>query len=277
MNPDFSSASAPASASLRQAYAACPLCESTDIARLRSDACHTHPLWHPELGETLDWMHCQGCEHVFSRHHWGPRGFELLFSRANEGQVAGGDLDRLRHTWAPVVERVGRQLASAPWLSDLVWLDVGCGNGGLVMTADEYGFIAMGLDVREQAVQRLQALGYRAAQGDLDRLEVSDPVAVLSMADVLEHMPYPRQALRRARAALAQDGLLYLSCPNLDAASWRAMTAQGHNPYWAELEHFHNFSRATLMRLLVEEGFMPVDYTVSPRYKSCMEVLARRV
>jgi hypothetical protein len=31
------------------------------------------------------------------------------------------------------------------------------------------------------------------------------------------------------------------------------------------------------MRLLAEEGFIPLDYSISTRYKSCMELLARRV
>jgi hypothetical protein len=68
-----------------------------------------------------------------------------------------------------------------------------------------------------------------------------------------------------------------VSCPNLDCGSWRKADAEGNNPYWAELEHHHNFSRASLMRLLAEEGFIPLDYSISTRYKSCMELLARRV
>ena len=41
------------------------------------------------------------------------------------------------------------------------WLDVGCGNGALVGTADEFGFDAVGLDARPDAVK---ALWYAHAQ-----------------------------------------------------------------------------------------------------------------
>jgi trans-aconitate methyltransferase len=99
---------------------------------------------------------------------------------------------------------------------------------------------------------------------------------VISMADVLEHLPDPRAALQRVRSLLAKDGALFVSCPNLDCASWRAMDAASSNPYWVELEHYHNFGRARLMALLAECGFSTVSYGVSQRYKACMELVALR-
>ena len=164
------------------------------------------------------------------------------------------------------------------WLDDgPVWLDIGCGSGGLLITAAEYGFAAIGLDSRLQAVERITALGYQALLGDLCDFRVTDPVAVISLADVLEHVPYPRAALAQVRQALQPQGLVLVSCPNLDCGSWRKSTADGANPYWGEIEHYHNFSRTSLMRLLAEEGFIPLDFTISTRYRSCMEIIARRV
>ena len=46
-------------------------------------------------------------------------------------------------------------------------------------------------------------------------------------------------------------------------------------PYWAEIEHYHNFDRASLYKLLAECGFEPVSYGVSDRYRCTMEVVAR--
>jgi hypothetical protein len=50
----------------------------------------------------------------------------------------------------------------------------------------------------------------------------------------------------------------------------RCMDARGTNPYWGELEHFHNFSRSTLFMLLEASGFHPVHYAVSERYVYAM-------
>ena len=267
----------PISSPLWIQYESCPLCASRDTRLLRSDSCENYPIWQKGLPKTLDWMHCQQCQHIYSRNYFTAQGLALLFSKAHPMQVTGLNLDQERARWAPTVERLHKHLQQQGWMGDdMVWLDVGCGAGGLIITAAEYGFTAIGIDSRSQAVERIEALGYNAVVGDLMKLTVSDPVMVVSLADVLEHVPFPREALRRVHAALAPGGLVMISCPNLDSGSWRKANADGTNPYWIELEHHHNFSRASLMRLLAEEGFIPVDYSISTRYKSCMEVIARR-
>jgi hypothetical protein len=70
--------------------------------------------------------------------------------------------------------------------------------------------------------------------------------------------------------------VLFVSMPNYDCMAWRLLDAGNANPYWGELEHFHNFSRARLSALLSEQGFEPVQYAVSERYRVCMEIIARR-
>ena len=258
-------------------FESCPLCASTDTVLLRNDNCENHPIWQKGLPTTLDWMHCQHCQHIYTRNYFTPQGLALLFSKANQIQVAGLNLDHERARWAPTVERIQGHLQQQGWMGDgMVWLDIGCGSGGLVITAAEYGFSAIGLDSRAQAVEGIEALGYSAVLGNLMELHVTDPVMVISLADVLEHVPFPREALKRVYSALMPGGLVMVSCPNLDSGSWRKANAEGMNPYWSEMEHHHNFSRASLMRLLAEEGFLPVDYSISTRYKSCMEVIARR-
>jgi FkbM family methyltransferase len=259
-------------------FEGCPLCSSTTSTLLRSEACENNPVWQPGLPSQIEWMHCQDCLHVYSRNHFTAQGLTLLSGKKPLAPIAGTQLDLERARWAPSVERVQRHLPGPAWMDDgAVWLDVGCGSGGLVITASEYGFTAIGLDTRATAFAAAEALGYSVMVADLMELEVSDPVQVVSLADVLHHVPYPRQALKRVHAALAPGGLVMVSCPNLDCGSWRKADAEGNNPYWAELEHHHNFSRASLMRLLAEEGFIPLDYSISTRYKSCMELLARRV
>jgi len=263
---------------LYASFATCPLCESNSIAELRVDRCDGHPLWQQGLSEHMHWVHCKQCEHIFSRDFFTPDGLTLLFSKSNPSQIAVLNLDLERTRWAQSIERVQFQLEQPAWAVDnAVWLDIGCGSGGLVITAAEYGFAAIGMDTRSAAVEHLRELGYSAVVGDLTNLEVSDPVQVISLADVLEHVPYPRATLKRVYSALQPRGLVMISCPNLDCGSWRKSNADGVNPYWGEIEHHHNFSRASLMRLIAEEGFQPLSYHISARYKSCMEIIARRV
>jgi 2-polyprenyl-3-methyl-5-hydroxy-6-metoxy-1,4-benzoquinol methylase len=96
------------------------------------------------------------------------------------------------------------------------------------------------------------------------------------MMDVLEHILFPHSALSHASARLKPGGILLISCPNSDCATWRTMDQAGDNPYWKELEHHHNFSRQLLVQLLQASGFEPFSYNISSRYKACMELMARK-
>jgi protein O-GlcNAc transferase len=101
----------------------------------------------------------------------------------------------------------------------------------------------------------------------------SERYSVISMADVLKHMPFPVAALAAAHRLLQQHGVLCLSMP-MDNIVWRLMHANGVNPYSGEIEHYHNFSRKRLFALLQSQGFQPVEYSVSERYRVCMQVIA---
>ena len=65
-----------------------------------------------------------------------------------------------------------------------------------------------------------------------------------------------------------------LSTPNMDNMVWLLLHPNRVNPYWGEIEHYHNFSRKRLYALLEERGFRPAEYHISEGYRVCMEVIA---
>jgi hypothetical protein len=65
-------------------------------------------------------------------------------------------------------------------------------------------------------------------------------------------------------------------CRTIIARHWRLLDASDSNPYWGEIEHFHNFSRKPLYALIEDMGFTVVQYGISERYRICMEVMLRR-
>jgi protein O-GlcNAc transferase len=231
--------------------------------------------------QTIEWMTCPSCGHVHNRHYWTEAGLAEVFRNANASQLAEAvNPDAKRATWAPVVARVvgllgGYQAVIKPE-GRPIWVDVGCGDGGLVATASDYGFAAIGLDARAEAVSRIQALGMKAMQADFMELSIEVVVDVLSMMDVLEHIAYPADALRKAARVLRQGGLIVISMPDMACSSWKTLDAVNANPYWLEIEHYHNFSRDRLIALLNETGFDVVDFAIPNRYKAQMEVYAVR-
>lgn len=264
-------APAAASSEARVAYAACPLCDVGDSLETMVADCTRHPLYKPGLPGTQRWLKCWSCGHVFVDGYFTSPALTVLLSGAHENQLPGYDVEQQRLLWSQVLDAVGGLRASLGGR----WLDVGFGSGALMTTAAEYGYEVAGIDLREQTVQRMRELGFDAQTVELEHYR-AEPFDVISMMDVLEHMPFPKRALDRAHALLRPAGLLVLSMPNSESFIWEELTRQGTNPYWAEIEHCHNFSRERLSALLEEHGLQPVRYGVSMRYRACMEIVARK-
>ena len=252
-------------------YTECPLCASSDFSPLWRADCSGHPLYKPSIPKLMQWMRCSACEHVFTDGYYTPEALDIIFSDTNANQLVGADYERQRPIAARMIEKV------LPFAADGAWLDVGFGNAALLFTAQEFGFDPVGLDLRAANVDTLKKTGVTAHCRDIVDLDQDEHYAVISMADVLEHMPYPVEGLSAAHRLLKPGGVLLASMPNMDSMLWRLMNASNSNPYWGELEHYHNFGRRSLYRLLQENGFRPVRYGISERYRVCMEVVAVKV
>jgi predicted O-linked N-acetylglucosamine transferase (SPINDLY family)/SAM-dependent methyltransferase len=255
----------------RIAYERCPLCESADIAWHIEAKVTGHPLYKPQLPPTVKWRNCTGCGHVFTEGYFTPEACEIVFSSTHNNQKVGNDAEGQRRVSARIVERMARHAPRGDWL------DIGVGNGSLVFTAAEWGYTAVGTDLRTENIETLRKLGFEAHCRDIEEIDAIDRFSVVSMADVLEHVPLPGRSLAAVHRMMRRGGALFVSMPNMDTIVWRAMDASGVNPYWGELEHYHNFTRARLVRLLEAHGFKFAEYNISERYRSCMEVVALKV
>ncbi len=255
---------------MRIPYTACPLCEAKAFRPEKIASCARHPLYRSELPPRITWLRCDSCAHVFTDGYFTSEAAALIFSATPISQRLGHDMEGQRDIAARMVETV------LPYVSEGSWLDVGFGNGALLFAAQEYGFTPIGIDLRADNVTALNKLGIKAHQTELAALTLDEPCAVMSLADVVEHMPFPKECLKAAHRLLADDGVVIISMPNSDNMLWRQLNDTDTNPYWGELEHYHNFGRARLYHLLSEMGFEPVRYGVSERYRIGMQVIARK-
>jgi 2-polyprenyl-3-methyl-5-hydroxy-6-metoxy-1,4-benzoquinol methylase len=130
------------------------------------------------------------------------------------------------------------------------------------------------VDLRQDNVDLLREFGYEAHCSDFQNLTDVPLFNVISMADVLEHMPFPVEALKHVHRLLVDGGIAFISLPNSESMIWKFADQSNANPYWSELEHYHNFSRKRLYKLLTDSGFQPVRYGISERYRMCMEIIA---
>lgn len=246
----------------------CPLCESDHFQELKKGDCSGHFSYNPILSSRIVWHVCSDCGHVFTEGYYTEQACEIIFSKTQEIQKLGFNIEQNRSISSRMIEKV------LPYVSHGHWLDIGFGNGSLLFTAQEYGFTPVGVDLREGNVTQLRNLGIEAYCQDIATLNLPNQCSVISMMDVLEHMPFPKIGLMSANKLLKGNGILFLSMPNSENMVWQTMDYQNINPYWGELEHYHNFSRSRLYALLEEHGFSPVRYGISERYRVCMEVIA---
>src|SRR5687767_8444154 len=140
----------------RIAYAACPLCDSSRIALLRADDCTRHPLYRPVVPPRITWMSCTDCAHVFTDGYFTPEVAGEVFASTLPHQRPGADAEAQRYVSARMVEKLARHADGG------AWLDVGFGNASLLMTAAEFGFEPVGLDLRSQSVAALRQMGSEA-------------------------------------------------------------------------------------------------------------------
>ena len=236
-------------AALQTAFTGCPLCGSPGTSVGYGD-CSAHPQWHEPLPPSIEWLRCNACAHLHTRHHWSESGRTELLRVAPAGPPP---------SWTALADKVTGLLGGYAALSSrgagMVWVDVGCGDGALLTTALDYGYSVVGLDIQPAAVARIQAQGFSAVTRDFMTVEFDLAPDVLSLLDVLPQLPDPRAALRKASRLLRPGGVLVVSVPDSTSTGWRRLEATNTNPHWRDLTRHHAFSRERLIGLLKEHGF----------------------
>jgi 2-polyprenyl-3-methyl-5-hydroxy-6-metoxy-1,4-benzoquinol methylase len=133
-------------------------------------------------------------------------------------------------------------------------LDVGAAGGYLVERATRAGFDARGVEISEHAVAvASRVVPGRVHQGTLETLELEPgSLHVVTLFDVLEHLPDPGDALRRLSQWLEPGGWLAVTTPDVESLSARLMA--GAWPHYKE-EHLFYPSRRGLRMLLHSTGY----------------------
>jgi 2-polyprenyl-3-methyl-5-hydroxy-6-metoxy-1,4-benzoquinol methylase len=149
-------------------------------------------------------------------------------------------------------------------------LDVGAHAGRFIARARARGWDADGLELNPRtAAYAASASGGRVHQGNLETWSRSGAgYDAVTMTDVLEHIPDPRAALRRAHDLLEPAGWIAVKVPNAPvqrikerARSW---LRPDYQPALADnLVHVNHFSPASLRHALERERFGGVDVTVA--------------
>lgn len=162
--------------------------------------------------------------------------------------------------------------AAAP-AAPLRWLDFGCGAGGLLKYLRERATLAgrpldlTGHDVGSYATLLASHDRFRILDLDALQREPDATYDVISMIEVIEHLPAPLDPLRLASRLLKPGGLLLLTTGNL--ASPIARRHGLHYRYCAPEIHVSLFNPVALARLYARAGLTPypVSYHGAVKFK----------
>ena len=146
---------------------------------------------------------------------------------------------------------------------DGVLLDFGCGTGHWLVAlkkGSKPGQRFIGIDASPGAIDQLKSAGIEAHVGDDQVLVDTIPensVDVILLTHVIEHVPDPKQTLRRLMRVLKPGGVIHGVTPNVDA--WDVRRYGKFWGGWHAPRHFILFDDILLKKYVAESGLECTD------------------
>ena len=138
------------------------------------------------------------------------------------------------------------------------FLDVGCSYGIGVKAAQDAGYDAYGIEpTKHAAIYAKKHLHERIIQSTLEKAKLrSDSFDIVTLYDVLEHIPNIKGFLKEIHRILKPGGLLAVQSPNIE--SFAARTLKTNWNWLLVPNHLWHFSSQSLSNVLKNSGFSVV-------------------
>lgn len=155
-------------------------------------------------------------------------------------------------------------------------LDIGCSTGLFLSMAVERGWPAEGLEYSADSAEEARSKrGLKVRTGALERgMYAPGTFDVITLWDVIEHVPDPRSLLQVASELLVPGGRVIIKTPNCDGLYPRLSLGLAHRlGFWGHPDppgHLFQFSVKTLSLLVADAGLqlqsvrhgrIPIEYS----------------
>lgn len=153
---------------------------------------------------------------------------------------------------------------SVPHPAAMRLLDIGCSSGLFLAEARGAGFTVSGAELSpETGAFARDHFGLDIHIGDWrDAGHAPGSLDIVTLFDVIEHLPDPLAELAAIRRLLKPGGLLLQSTPNIDGLFPRLSYALADRlDYWPHPEpphHLYQFSTRTLTEMTAQAGYEPL-------------------
>jgi 2-polyprenyl-3-methyl-5-hydroxy-6-metoxy-1,4-benzoquinol methylase len=145
-------------------------------------------------------------------------------------------------------------------------LDIGAASGILLEEAASLGFQGVGVEPSRHLAAKAVENGLDVRLGIFPHPEIRGPFDVITLIDVIEHVPNPIRLLRDIGTHLKPDGLGVVTTPDV-----RSLVARLLGPRWwhFRVAHIGYFDQRTIAKALAAAGLELVGLSRPPWYFTC--------
>lgn len=160
-------------------------------------------------------------------------------------------------------------------------LDIGCSFGEFLDIARKRGWEVNGVELSKFACKTSRnKFKLNPFNGTLEQAKYpSETFDVITMFEVIEHLPDPLNTLKECNRILKKNGLIIIQTGNVESLSAKIYGKRW--PYFL-LGHLHYFSKKTISKMLEKAGFKIVkiyngdEISLSANYKCFWEYKNKR-
>jgi len=131
-------------------------------------------------------------------------------------------------------------------------LDIGCAAGYFIDILQDNLWKAEGIELDHQMYGLLIKKGYSISNDPLEYFNSSRQYDLITMFDVIEHLPKLQKDFAKISSLLSSRGILALSTPNIDSLQHKLFRSRWFQ--FKPIEHLHYFSPKTIHRLAQDHG-----------------------
>jgi 2-polyprenyl-3-methyl-5-hydroxy-6-metoxy-1,4-benzoquinol methylase len=133
-------------------------------------------------------------------------------------------------------------------------LDIGCAQGFFLFSASQAGYTTKGIEISQDAVAyAIREFGLDVEAKPFEELRFAENhFDVVTLWQVLEHVPYPLVILKEVHRILKPGGLVVASTPDIEGIPAKILRKR-----WWDIKrlHINQFTTKTLADILQNAGF----------------------
>lgn len=162
-------------------------------------------------------------------------------------------------------------------------IDIGFGEGGLLSVAEKNNWKCFGTELSPQSLKHGNERGWTVSQDALsDERFPKEGFDVVTMIELIEHIPNPDFFLKTAFSLLRPGGILFMTTPNIKSINgrwletdWSVVAPPEHITIWSPKGMKESLKRnGFLLSLIKTEGFNPIEIVERFKTKDNQKVVA---